>query len=203
MQYILSLLPLLACPVGMGLLMWFMMRSQKVQSPGEADPARLDSAGETPVAEILPGNTESPKSNAWLSMFAMCLNWKVVTGLAVIGLLVFVVDSHVGLVLLPILLVAACPLSMLFMMRGMRGGTGQSPSQPASACCSSTMEPTRTEQLTTLRSHLLSVQREQEALANRITQLEREDGAVFSSLEAGTKTDSAIHAERRGPLPKW
>ena len=38
MQYILSLLPLLACPVGMGLMMWFMMRSmqdegKKIVSP--------------------------------------------------------------------------------------------------------------------------------------------------------------------------
>ena len=39
MQYILSILPLLACPVGMGLMMWFMMRGNKQQTTGEADPA--------------------------------------------------------------------------------------------------------------------------------------------------------------------
>ena len=42
MQYILSLLPLLACPVGMGLLMWLLMRETKKQAPGEADQPPLD-----------------------------------------------------------------------------------------------------------------------------------------------------------------
>ena len=44
MQYILSLLPLLACPVGMGLMMWFMMRGMQggrektASSSGQIEP---------------------------------------------------------------------------------------------------------------------------------------------------------------------
>ena len=149
------------------------------------------------------GDGKSPKKAAGFAFLGMCLNWKVLVGLAVVGLIVLVVAPQFIWAALPILIVAACPLSMLFMMRGMQRGTNQSMSQPASASGVPVVGGAREEQLTALRIQLLSVQGEQETLANQITQLEREDGVVFSSLEAGTNTDRAIHAERREPLPKW
>src|SRR5260370_42554159 len=53
-----------------------------------------------------------------MKMLAMCLNWKVVAGLAVVALGVWVFAPNLILAALPLLVVAACPLSMLIMMRG-------------------------------------------------------------------------------------
>jgi hypothetical protein len=52
----------------------------------------------------------------------MCFNRKVVAGLAVAGLGVLLVAPHLVSRIFPILLVAACPLSMVVMMRSMKGG---------------------------------------------------------------------------------
>lgn len=51
-----------------------------------------------------------------------CLNPKVLGGLALTGLAVFLVAPGAFSAVLPLLIVAACPLSMLFMMRAMSGG---------------------------------------------------------------------------------
>ncbi|MGH2607621.1 MAG: DUF2933 domain-containing protein [Tepidiformaceae bacterium] len=60
------------------------------------------------------------------NVLGMCLNWKVLVGLAAVGVAVFVFAPGWGLAILPLLILAACPLSMLvmaFMMRGgMKGG---------------------------------------------------------------------------------
>lgn len=59
----------------------------------------------------------------------MCFNWKVLAGLAVVGVAILVFAPGATLAVLPLLLLAACPLSMGVMMFAMRGhGTGASPS---------------------------------------------------------------------------
>lgn len=50
----------------------------------------------------------------------MCLNKKVVVALAAAALAVWVLAPGAIAGALPVLVLAACPLSMLFMMRGMR-----------------------------------------------------------------------------------
>jgi Protein of unknown function (DUF2933) len=117
MQYILSLLPLLACPVGMGLMVWFMMRGkQQDQVPRRTD--RLpDSAYATPVQAA----HASPRRNSALQMLFMCLNWKVVAGLAVVGVIIWVVVPQFLVGAIPLLIIVACPLSMLLMMRSTHG----------------------------------------------------------------------------------
>ena len=44
MAYLLSLVPLLACPAGMGLMMWVMMRGNKGQTMGAARPPDQDTS---------------------------------------------------------------------------------------------------------------------------------------------------------------
>jgi hypothetical protein len=51
-----------------------------------------------------------------------CFNPKILGGLALTGLAVFLVAPSVFSAVLPLLAVAACPLGMLVMMKGMAGG---------------------------------------------------------------------------------
>ena len=61
-------------------------------------------------------------------MFGMCLNWKVLGGLGAVAVAIFLLRPQLGPSLLPLVFVLACPLSMIFMMRGMSGmGGGQAP----------------------------------------------------------------------------
>lgn len=53
----------------------------------------------------------------------MCFNWKVVTGVAVAGLAVFAFAPSLIGATLPVLLIAACLLSLVVMMRAMSGGS--------------------------------------------------------------------------------
>ena len=54
-------------------------------------------------------------------MLRACLNWKVIGGLAVVGLGIWFVAPNLLVAALPVLLIAVCPLSMVLMMRGMQG----------------------------------------------------------------------------------
>ena len=107
MAYFLSLLPLLACPLMMGLMMWMMRGDRK----GDTNQARTDASA--PIEASKPATT---------SGMHLCLNWKVVAGLAVVGVGIWAVAPTMLWAALPVLIVLACPLSMLFMMRGMGGG---------------------------------------------------------------------------------
>jgi hypothetical protein len=55
----------------------------------------------------------------------MCLNWKVLAGLATVGIGVYVLAPELIAEALPVLLLAACPLSMLLMMWSMQRTQGQ------------------------------------------------------------------------------
>lgn len=59
-----------------------------------------------------------------MNMIRMCLNWKVVAALAAVGVGVWVVAPGAIAPALPLLLLAACPLSMAVMMWAMRRGDG-------------------------------------------------------------------------------
>lgn len=104
----------------------------------------------------------------------MCLNWKVVAGLAAVGVGLVVLAPGVGARVLPLLLLAACPLSMLVMMAGMgRGMKGM-----GASCATQQEAPavtgTRDQQVRALRAELANIQRRQEAVERALAQVEAE-----------------------------
>ena len=66
-----------------------------------------------------------------MKMMGMCLNWKVLIGLAVVGVGIFIFAPQLALSALPFLLLALCPLSMLLMMGSMNN---MNSSQEGAAC---------------------------------------------------------------------
>ena len=54
----------------------------------------------------------------------MCFNKKVIAGLVALGVAVFLLAPSTFSAALPLLILAACPLSMLLMMRSMKGMGG-------------------------------------------------------------------------------
>ncbi len=187
MQYILSLLPLLACPVGMGLMIWLMMRGNKQdQAPQRTDQLPTASAYRTPVE----ATHESPRRNSPLQMLFMCLNWRVVAGLAVVGVIFWAVAPQLLLGAIPLLIVAACPLSMLFMMRGMQGGGSQQAMPSAS-------EQTHEERLAELHSRLSGLQAEQESLARQVAEMESPEASIISEAESVARAATKRSAPRQ------
>ena len=99
-----------------------------------------------------------------MKMLKMCLNPKVLAGLVVAGVAIYLIAPNLIAAALPILLLAACPLSMLLMMWSMQHTQGQEKQTP--------QEPdvglTREERIARLR-------RQQAALADQIRALEQEE----------------------------
>jgi len=118
-------------------------------------------------------------------MGGMCFNWKVIAGLSAVGLGIWVVaPSFVGAAL-PLLLVLACPLSMLFMMRSMGGS--QCASQGSQVRQPSTAGLTREEQLAELKAQLSSIKAEHDTLAREIGDMEAATGQTVPLVERGQR----------------
>lgn len=66
-------------------------------------------------------------------MMKCCFDKRACIGLGVLAVALLVIDPHVGWLALPVLAGLACPVSMLFMMRGMRAGSEGSGAAPAPA----------------------------------------------------------------------
>ncbi len=133
----------------------------------------------------------------------MCLNWKMLGALAAVGAGIWILAPGAVAAALPLLLLAACPLSMLVMMFGMKGmgsmsragadTTGQytCPMHPQvrnaspGRCpdCGMELVPAQVsgrergaspERLPELKAQLAALRANEEAVAEEIASLERE-----------------------------
>lgn len=62
-------------------------------------------------------------------MIKMCLNWKVIAAVAAVGVALFFYAPGFAAAALPFLVLAICPLSMIFMMSAMNGMGSDSKSE--------------------------------------------------------------------------
>jgi UPF0716 family protein affecting phage T7 exclusion len=99
-----------------------------------------------------------------MKMLKMCLNPNVLAGLAMVGVGIYLFAPGLLAEAVPILLLAACPLSMLLMMWAMQ----RTPGQGEQTNYNTDAGLTREEQMAQLRA-------QQAALADRIGELEREE----------------------------
>lgn len=88
-------------------------------------------------------------------LFRACFNWKVIGGLALLGLGIWFVSPNLLAAALPVLLLAACPLSMLAMMRSMQGHEGSHPGEGRSR-----VGPSADVRLAELRAQREAIDRE-------------------------------------------
>ncbi|WP_207957271.1 DUF2933 domain-containing protein [Rubrobacter tropicus] len=102
-----------------------------------------------------------------MKMLKMCLNWKVIAGLAALGVGTYVVAPNLAAAALPLLLLAICPLSMVLMMWGMQRGGGAEGRAPR--------EVNEADAGLTREEHLARLRTEQADLAGRIGELERDE----------------------------
>jgi hypothetical protein len=109
----------------------------------------------------------------------MCLNWKVLLGLAVVGVGVWVTSPGLLASVVPVLLVAVCPLSMVLMMRSMHS---EPTSESQSGGDDSRGRAGESPGLAELKAELARTQEQQEALALEISRIEaREQTAAEAS----------------------
>jgi hypothetical protein len=101
-----------------------------------------------------------------------CIDWKVVAGLAAVAVGLFLFQPRLFTAALPVLLVAACPLSMLLMMWGMRGMSQPAPTPETAPQPVADRQLTPHEQIAGLRSQLSELQSAQLAITDQIRSLE-------------------------------
>lgn len=120
-----------------------------------------------------------------MKLGGICFNWKVVAGLAAVGVGIWAVAPNLLVAALPLLLVAACPLSMFFMMRGMGGSRPQQavviPQVDQQAALHGSLAD---ESLPALQSRAARLQLQHEQIAREIARLEALESAAVREAEA-------------------
>ncbi|GAA3246062.1 DUF2933 domain-containing protein [Streptomyces labedae] len=121
----------------------------------------------------------------------MCINRKALIGLGAVAVAVLLLKPGWFAAALPLLILALCPLSMIFMMRGMKGDQGKG--QAGSACgmggtahktgTSSTSSTNLDVQISALQSELRDLKAAQ-ARRNGVTAAEAQE-AVDLTKDTG------------------
>ena len=111
----------------------------------------------------------------------MCLNWKVVGALAAVGVGVWLVAPGLLGAALPLLLLAACPVSMLIMMLGM----GRMGGMRAGAC--ETDEMPGAQRPATREARIAALTAQRDSIAEEINGLVAPDAAASAELEAARR----------------
>ena len=114
-----------------------------------------------------------------MNILRACLDWRVITGLAALGIGVYVVNPTLLAAAFPLLLIAVCPLSMMLMMRAMGGQQAQS----------TTSDPA--ERVEQLRVQLTAARLEGQRLASELESVEssrRALTALPASISAGPRS---------------
>jgi hypothetical protein len=126
----------------------------------------------------------------------ICLSWKVLAGLAVVALGVFLFEPQLFARAFPLLLVAACPLSMVLMMWGMRGAVSPSTREQGSVPerSPSTEVLTKGQALSQLRQQLDDIQGQQAQLIAQLSSIETSTRSAGPSDGRTTAASRAIHA---------
>ena len=121
-----------------------------------------------------------------MNMLKMCLNWKVIAGLALVGVALFVYAPGLAAGALPFLVLAICPLSMIFMMKAMNGGMGGDSKSGEGCAMSGQKQPEGREgQLAQLKS-------QQQELSSKIAALEADGEQVGSDPERKPLIGNAV-----------
>ena len=98
-----------------------------------------------------------------MNILRACLDWRVLTALGGLGVGIFVVAPGIAAAALPLLIVAACPLSMMLMMKSM-GGDQKS--------AQTTAPLSEGDRVAALRGELAELSRRQERLAGELAAVE-------------------------------
>lgn len=110
-------------------------------------------------------------------LLGVCFDWRVLAGLAAVGVGIAFLAPKLALGALPLLLLAACPLSMLLMMVTMNGMGQRSATSTRRQLKGTTASSvlSRSEQLAQLREQLQNLQQQQEVIARQINALDQNE----------------------------
>ena len=106
-------------------------------------------------------------------MFKMCFNWKVIAGLAVVAAGLYMVAPTAFAAALPLLFLAACPLSMILMMKMMDGDNTQKSGDQADS--TRTDAVARSTNPDDLDAELQMLHARQTAVADQLEAMRREE----------------------------
>lgn len=106
-----------------------------------------------------------------MNILRMCYDWRVLTGLAALGVGVFLVAPGIAAAALPLLILAACPLSMMLMMKSMGGQSMADHQAPAAEAPSAPAG----DRVAALRAELTELGRRQERLAAELAVIDADD----------------------------